>query len=307
MFLMDRVATGNKSSPFHSFPSGSSRTSVRLVLKFVTERGAGESAFTVFCQVSCTPVYSVHPRFGAKLSGKKYFALIVDSIFSSLTFRNKTDDQIPGYYFAHGYRYCFLELHFSCISTNKRIKNIYMGTDSVLPTYNAHPIFPSKIWAKTCALYTAKHGRQSRDGSQGARPSAVGSERTVPGRWGQWRFSRPDVSPRPQHLPLQGATIPPSPPLLGETQPPHTFPAALSSGLGSPRGATGSPHPRACAPLGFATQAHLPCQRVPSAEGFHVSPPWALQPPCEQPVGLRRRQRPREGKFTGPSLSLIHI
>ena len=27
----------------------------------------------------------------------------------------------------------------------------------VLPMYNAHPIFPSKIWAKMCILYTAKY------------------------------------------------------------------------------------------------------------------------------------------------------
>ena len=49
-------------------------------------------------------MYNAHPCFGPELSGKKSFGLI-------FIFRNKTDYYIPGYYFAHGYRYCFLELH----------------------------------------------------------------------------------------------------------------------------------------------------------------------------------------------------
>ena len=28
----------------------------------------------------------------------------------------------------------------------------------VLPMYNVHPVFPSKIWAKKCALCTARYG-----------------------------------------------------------------------------------------------------------------------------------------------------
>ena len=35
-----------------------------------------------------------------------------NSIFYLLIFRNKTNYHIPGYYFAYGYCYCFLELHF---------------------------------------------------------------------------------------------------------------------------------------------------------------------------------------------------
>ena len=67
---------------------------------------------------------------------------------------DKTYYCIPGHYFAYRYRYCFLELHFYCISMNKRIKNIYIDTELVLPMYIMHIlIFPSKIWAKKCALY----------------------------------------------------------------------------------------------------------------------------------------------------------
>ena len=40
----------------------------------------------------------------------------INSIISLFIFRNKTDDCIPGYYFAYGYHYCFLEVHFLRIS-----------------------------------------------------------------------------------------------------------------------------------------------------------------------------------------------
>ena len=74
----------------------------------------------------CLPIYSRpvslthcivlcengHPRFCPKLSGNESLFLIFNSIFDSFIFRNKADYCIPGYYFAYGYHYCFLELHF---------------------------------------------------------------------------------------------------------------------------------------------------------------------------------------------------
>ena len=67
------------------------------------------------------------------------------------------------YYFAYGYCYCFLELHFYHRTINKRIKNIYIDMELVLPMYNAHPYFPSKTLAKKCALHTAKYGTLATD------------------------------------------------------------------------------------------------------------------------------------------------
>ena len=38
------------------------------------------------------------------------------------------------------------------------IHNFGRGDLLYFAVYNVHPIFPSKIWAKQCALYTAKYG-----------------------------------------------------------------------------------------------------------------------------------------------------
>ena len=83
-------------------------------------------------------MYNVYPAFSPKLSGEKIsrFNFLIQFL-NFFIFRNKTDDRIPGYYFAYGYRYCFLELYFKCISINKRIENVYIDTESVLPMYNA--------------------------------------------------------------------------------------------------------------------------------------------------------------------------
>ena len=58
------------------------------------------------------------------------------------------DYHIPGYYFAYGYHYCFLELRFLHIGINKRIKNFYIDTELVLPMYNTHPYFSLKNLGK---------------------------------------------------------------------------------------------------------------------------------------------------------------
>ena len=39
----------------------------------------------------------------------------------------------------------------------KRIKNIYIEIELVLPMYNAHPYFSNKNLSKKCALYMAKY------------------------------------------------------------------------------------------------------------------------------------------------------
>ena len=41
-------------------------------------------------------------------------------------------------------------------SINKRIKNIYIGTELVLPVYNEHPYFPLKIQAKKVCMIHGK-------------------------------------------------------------------------------------------------------------------------------------------------------
>ena len=40
----------------------------------------------------------------------------------------------------------------------KRMKNIYIDTELLLPMYNAHSYFSLKIVGKKCALYMAKYG-----------------------------------------------------------------------------------------------------------------------------------------------------
>ena len=83
-------------------------------------------------------MHNVHPHFWLKLSGKKPFTLIFNSIIYLFIFRNKTNYHISEYYFAYSYHYGFLESYFECISINKRIKNIYIDTELVLPMYNVH-------------------------------------------------------------------------------------------------------------------------------------------------------------------------
>ena len=69
---------------------------------------------------------------------------------------NKTNYRIPGYYFTYRYRYCFLESHFQCINLNKRIKNIYIDTELVVPMYNAHPYFSLKNLGKKVHIIHGK-------------------------------------------------------------------------------------------------------------------------------------------------------
>ena len=45
------------------------------------------------------------------------------------------------------------------MSINKRIKNIYIDTELVLPMYNMHPYFYLKNLGKKCSLHMAKYGR----------------------------------------------------------------------------------------------------------------------------------------------------
>ena len=50
---------------------------------------------------------------------------------------------------------CFLELHFQCISISKRIKNIYIDIELVLPMYNVHPYFFLKnLDRKVCIIHS---------------------------------------------------------------------------------------------------------------------------------------------------------
>ena len=60
----------------------------------------------IFCHVQRAPM------FLAQTFRKKSFVLIFNSIIYLFIFRNKTGYHIPGCYFAYGYCYCFLELHF---------------------------------------------------------------------------------------------------------------------------------------------------------------------------------------------------
>ena len=62
--------------------------------------------------------------------------------------------------FAYGHHFCFLELYFHCIriSLNKRIKNIYIDTELILPMYNVLPYFSLKNLGKKCLLCTMKYG-----------------------------------------------------------------------------------------------------------------------------------------------------
>ena len=76
-------------------------------------------------------------------------------------FRNKPNYRvyhIPGYCFPYGYCYCFLELHFKHISRSKRIKNLYIDTELVLPMYNAHPYFSLKNLGQRACQIWAKYG-----------------------------------------------------------------------------------------------------------------------------------------------------
>ena len=58
-------------------------------------------------------VYTAHPCFWPKLSGKEMFHFnFLNSIIYLFIFRNKMDYHFPRYYFAYRYQYCFLELHF---------------------------------------------------------------------------------------------------------------------------------------------------------------------------------------------------
>ena len=92
--------------------------------------------------------------FGPNFQEKKFLVLIFKFNYS-FVFRHKTNYRIPGYYFAYGYRYCFLKLRFQCISINKTIKNIYVDTELVLPMYSVHPYFSFKILDKNvCIIYS---------------------------------------------------------------------------------------------------------------------------------------------------------
>ena len=100
-------------------------------------------------------MYNAHPHFWLKLSGKKSFYFF-NSIIYLFIFRNKTNDHIPGHYFAYGYCYCFLELHFWCTRINKRIKNIYLYRYRVPPMYNEHPYFFLKNLGKKLHIIHGK-------------------------------------------------------------------------------------------------------------------------------------------------------
>ena len=98
------------------------------------------------------------PSFWPQTFRKKSVILIFQFNFLFIHKFNKTDYHIPGDYSAHRNRSCFLELHFSCVRINRRIKNICLDTELVLPMYNAHPYFPLKFWAQMCTLYMANYG-----------------------------------------------------------------------------------------------------------------------------------------------------
>ena len=92
-------------------------------------------------------MYNVHPRFRPKHSGKKSAVLIV--YFNYLYLETKLIIVFQG---------IILHMDIIEISINKRIKNIYIDTDLVLPIYNAHPYFPPQNLSKKCLLYMTKYG-----------------------------------------------------------------------------------------------------------------------------------------------------
>ena len=102
-------------------------------------------------------VYNAHPTFLAQALRERIFQFLNSIIYLFIIFRNKTNYHIPGYYFVYRNYYCFLELHFSWISINKRIKNIYIDTELVLPMYNAHPYFSLKNLGKKVHLIYNKN------------------------------------------------------------------------------------------------------------------------------------------------------
>ena len=115
-----------------------------------------EKQITIFFFTRCNMLPCImHTHvFGPNFQEKNLSFYFLLQLF---IFRNKTDYRIPGYYFAYGYCYCFLELHFECISINKRkafiqIWNQYYSC--IMHTL----IFPPKIWAEKCTLYTTKYG-----------------------------------------------------------------------------------------------------------------------------------------------------
>ena len=59
------------------------------------------------------PMCNAHPRFWPKLSWKKiaHFDFLIQ-LFIYLYLETKLDYHVLGHYFAYGYHYCFLELHF---------------------------------------------------------------------------------------------------------------------------------------------------------------------------------------------------
>ena len=50
---------------------------------------------------------------GPNIWEKNLLFSFLNSIIYLFMFRNKTDNRIPGYYFAYGYHHCFVETHFN--------------------------------------------------------------------------------------------------------------------------------------------------------------------------------------------------
>ena len=82
------------------------------MLKFLYNTKNKHLNIPYFAMYNVLP-HNVHPHFWPKLSGKKNFHFyFLIQFLSYFIFRNKTNYHIPGYYFAYGYHYCFLQLHF---------------------------------------------------------------------------------------------------------------------------------------------------------------------------------------------------
>ena len=55
----------------------------------------------------------------------------------------------------------------------------------VLPMYNAHPYFPSKIWMKKYALYTAKYSLSTGQPGTYAHPRSHGGVSSAGTEWSE--------------------------------------------------------------------------------------------------------------------------